>query len=52
MLLSALARDDHPMLDAVRIGAGEPDVDEFAQLLLSVAGERVPPQAIRTNLDR
>ena len=43
MLLAALAGSDHPMLDAVRAGAGEQDVDEFAQLLLSITGERVPP---------
>jgi hypothetical protein len=43
MLLSAMGDGDHPMLDAVRAGARESDSDEFAQLLLAMFGERVPP---------
>jgi hypothetical protein len=43
MLLAAMGDGDHPSLNAVRAGTGEPDVDEFAQLLQSMVGERVPP---------
>jgi hypothetical protein len=38
MLLSAMSDGDHPMLDAVRSGAGEPDSDEFARLLRALEG--------------
>jgi hypothetical protein len=43
MLVAALAEDDHPLLDAVRAGAREPEIDRFAQLLWAIIGERVPP---------
>jgi hypothetical protein len=38
MLLAAIRGADSPMLDAVRTGAGEPDSEEFAQLLRAIEG--------------
>jgi hypothetical protein len=46
MFLAALGDGDHPLLDAVRAGEGEPDSDEFAQLLRALEGGE-PPEHFR-----
>jgi hypothetical protein len=49
MLLAAMAGGDHPMLDAVRAGAREPDADEFAQLIWAMIGGEGPPSGDEDN---
>jgi hypothetical protein len=43
MLTAAIRQEDHPLLDAVRSGAGEEERDELAELLGAFEGGDGPP---------